>query len=102
MATLLKAIYRFNSIPTKFSRILFTKLEQIIQNFIWNHNRPKIAKAIQNKAGSITFQDYRQYYKATVIKTLWCCYKTRHAYQWNRLENPEIYSKLVLTKEARI
>ena len=96
ISILLKAIFRFNSIPIKVSMVAFFKeIKQRILKFVWNHQRPQIAKAIlrkNNKAGGIMLSHFKLNCK-TVLQNcsnknniVLMSIKNRYIDKWSRIQ----------------
>ena len=73
-----KAIYRFNAIPIKLPMAFFTELEQKICMETQKTLNSQSNLTKKNGARAIRLPNFRLYYKATVIKTVWYWHKNKY------------------------
>ena len=109
MSILPKAIYRFNAIYQATNGIFQRTRTNDFTICMETQKKLKLAKAIfrkKNGTGEINPHDFRLYYKAAVIKTVWQWHKERNTDQWNKIESPEmnlcIYGHVMFDKGAKL
>uniref|UniRef100_A0A9L0S1P2 Uncharacterized protein n=1 Tax=Equus caballus TaxID=9796 RepID=A0A9L0S1P2_HORSE len=73
MSVLPNLVYRFKATPIKTQASYFGDIDKLILKFIWRGKRPRIANIIlkKNKFGALTLPNFKIYFKAVVIKTVW-------------------------------
>ena len=108
MTILPKAICSYSGIPIKLPMAFFTEVEK--KHFticMETQKTPNTQSNLEKEKRSwrIRLPDFRLYYKATVIKTVWYWHKNRNVDQWNRIESPEInartYGHLIFDKGGK-
>ena len=82
-------------IPCQITMTSLTELDQTILKFLWKYKRPQMTKASRKRKMELEESDSLiwLYYKATVIKTVWCWPQNRNIDQWKRNKKPRNKSK---------
>ena len=72
--SVLNLIYSFYAIPIKIPTSYFMDMDKPMLKFTWRDKRPKNSQhdiEEKNKVGGLTLPVLKNYYKATIIKTVW-------------------------------
>lgn len=101
-----KLIYRFNINPIKITASYIMGTNKLTLRFIWKSKRPWIPNTIlkTNKVKGLKFPNFKTYYDAKAIKTVWYSRKNRHkSLEWHTepRNKPTQTVKSSVTKQQR-
>ena len=74
LSVTLNLIFRFNAIPIRIPEDYFVDINKLTLQFIWRGKKSRTVNTIlkeENKIGAIMLPNFKTYYNATVIKTVW-------------------------------
>lgn len=80
-ASVSNLVYRFYIILIKITASYFVDINTLVLKFTQRIERPKITNSISNeeyKVRELTLSNFKIYYKATAIKTVWYSQKNRY------------------------
>ena len=102
---LLKAIYRFSTVPIKIPMAFLTKIDKNNFTIYMEQQKTMDTKSIlskKNKTGGITGPHFKIYYKATVITTVqyWSKYRPTNGTKSPEI-NPWVYSQLTFDNSVK-
>ena len=94
--------------PYPITNDIFHRTRTKIFTIHMETQKTQIAKVVfrkKNGAGGSKLPDFRLYYKAIVIKTVWYWHKNRNIDKWNKIQRPETnlctYGYLIFDKGGK-
>lgn len=84
----------FYAIPIKIPAAFSVETDKLILEFVWKCKELQIAETIlKNKTNVVP--NFKTYYNAAAINTMWYWHKDRHVDKQNRIESPEKRNRLL-------
>ena len=78
---------------------------KLILKFIWKYKEPRMTKTVflKTKFGDLIVHDFKTYYKAIEIKSVWYWHKFRQTGQWQRSKSrPTLCWYLIFNKARQL
>lgn len=84
-----KVFYKMQMLPIPLPQIYLKKLTQILNGFVWNNKKPRVAHRVicrEKAQGGLAMPDFKKYFNAIVIARAVDWVKGGHNKRWVSLE----------------